>query len=393
MSARKGSKIVLGLVTFVLLLSMVSCAPAATPAPAATSAPAQPTADTSPIVIAVAAPMTGDAADYGLQETRGIQIALDEINAKGGVNGRQLTFKTFDDKCDPQEAASVAQKIVSDPSIFVVLGHICSSTTLAAGPIYDAAGITELTVNSTNPKVTEQGWTHLFRSTPTDATQGISIVDYVTSKLNLKKIGILSATEDYGAGLREAAKSEIQKVGATLVADETFISGQDKDFNAQLTKIDQAKPDVFLAFGHYADLGLILKQRMSTGLANVKTIIPAAGYQQDMINLAGPGAEGVIIAVFYSNAKQTPENLAFVKKVADKYNAKPGEQTPWGYDGAYILAQAIGMGCTKETLSDCMKKVDYNGLTGHVAFDEKGQVLPMLGDFEVIKNGAFTVMQ
>jgi branched-chain amino acid transport system substrate-binding protein len=132
--------------------------------------------------------------------------------------------------------------------------------------------------------------------------------------------------------------AQAAKDGATIVADETFISGQDKDFSAMLTKIAQTKPDVLLVFGHYADDGLILKQRMDTDLANTPVVVPAAATQQDFIDLAGGGAEGAYVAVFYNLTKDTPQNQEFLKKVAEKFDgAKPGEQVPWGYDGFISL--------------------------------------------------------
>ncbi len=385
----------------IALTFLAACTPAATATPIAVTVEApttasvesptlQPTASTEPLVIGVAAPMTGSSADYGLQVTRGIQLAMDEINAKGGVNGQTLTMKVCDDQCDPQQAAACAQKLASDTTVFAVLGHICSSCTLAGGPIYEAAGMTVMTVNSSNPTITEQGWTHMFRSTPTDAQQGVAIVDFATKNLGLSKIAIIYSNDDYGLGLKETVTTEITKVGASTVATETFITGQDKDFSPQLTKIAQANPEVLLILGQYAEDGLIAKQRVAAGLGDIPIILPAGAQHQEFITLGGEGAEGAYVAVFYNLSKDTPENQALIQKVADNYDgAQPGEQVPWGYDGVYIFAQAIEMGATKETMPEFLHKVDYAGLTGHIAFDEKGQVLPMSGDIEVVENGQF----
>ncbi len=386
MIKQKRVTILLISVTLFVSVLLVACGPAATSAaPVATEA-----VSAEPLVIGVAAPMTGSNADYGIQVTRGIQLAMDEINAKGGVNGQTLTMKVCDDQCDPQQAAACAQKFASDPTIFAVLGHICSSCTLAGGPIYDGAGLTVMTVNSSNPTITEQGWTHMFRSTPTDAQQGVALVDFATKNLGAKNIGMIYSNDDYGLGLKQSATAEITKVGATLVATETFITGQDKDFSAQLTKIAQAKPDVLFILGQYAEDGLIAKQRVAAGLGNIPIVLPAGAQHQEFITLGGAGAEGAYVAVFYNLAKDTPENQQLIQKTSAKYNGeKPGEQVPWGYDGVYIFAQAIGMGATKETMPEFLHKVDYKGLTGEIKFDEKNQVLPMAGDIEVVKDGQF----
>lgn len=382
------------LMALVLIAGMIAaCAPAAPVAPAATeAAPAQPVApvaDTSPIIIGVVAPMTGDLGDFGTQVTRGIQMAMDEINAKGGLNGRKLEYKVCDDQCNPQMAASCAQKMVADPEIFAVIGHICSSCTLAGGPIYDAGGLTAMTVNSSNPKITEQGWKHMFRSTPTDAQQGGAMVSFAADQLGAKTIAMIYSNDDYGMGLADSAKAEMEKLGIKLVAEETFITGQDKDFSAQLTKIAQAKPDVLFDMGQYAEAGLVAKQRVAAGLGDIPLVVPAAAQHQEFIELGGEGAEGAYIAVFYNLTKDTPQNNELVKKVVDKYGEKPGEQVPWGYDGVYIFAQAILAGATKETMPQFLSKVVWEGVTGTIKFDEKNQVIGLQGDINVVVNGEF----
>jgi branched-chain amino acid transport system substrate-binding protein len=380
MFKNKGKTLFFVVVTIVILA--FSACTSQTPAPA-------PAADTSPIILGVVAPMTGDLGDFGTQVTRGIQMAMDEINEKGGINGRNLEMKVCDDLCNPQQAAACAQKMVADNEIFAVLGHICSSATLAGGPIYDAAGLTVMTVNSSNPKITEQGWKHMFRSTPTDAQQGAAMVSFVVNELGLKKIAMIYSNDDYGMGLAESAKGEIAKVGATLVGEETFITGQDKDFSAQLTKLAQAQPEVLFDMGQYAEAGMIAKQRMAAGLGSIPLVAPAAAQHQEFIDLGGEGAEGAYVAVFYNLTKDTPQNTELVNKVVEKYGSKPGEQVPWGYDGVYIFAQAIEAGATKETMPEFLSKVDYQGVTGHITFDEKNQVQGMEGDIEIIKNQEF----
>jgi branched-chain amino acid transport system substrate-binding protein len=392
MSVNKSIARLVGLMLVVLII-LAGCTPAAAPQPAApaasVAAPAAPTADTSPIIIGMVAPMTGDLADFGTQVEHGIRLAMDEINAKGGINGRKLDLKICDDQCNPQQAASCAQKMVNDPTIFAVLGHICSSCTLAGGPIYNAAGMTVMTVNSSNPKITEQGWKYVFRSTPTDAQQGAAMVVFATQKLGAKKIAMIYSNDDYGMGLAESAKGEIAKSGASVVAEETFITGQDKDFSSQLTKIAQSKPDVLFDMGQYAEVGLIAKQRVAAGLGDIPLVVPAAAQHQEFIDLGGAGAEGAFLAVFYDLAKQTPQNLELVKKIQDKYGEKPGEQVPWGYDGVYIFAQAIAAGATKQTMPQFLSKVVYDGVTGHIVFDDHNQVVGMVGDIDVVQNGQF----
>jgi len=286
-------------------------------------------------------------------------------------------------------AAACAQKMVADPDVFAVIGHICSSATLAGGPIYDAGGLTAMTVNSSNPKITEQGWKHMFRSTPTDAQQGGAMVSFAAEQLGAKTIAMIYSNDDYGMGLADSAKAEMDKRGIKLAAEETFITGQDKDFSAQLTKIAKEQPDVLFDMGQYAEAGMIAKQRVAAGLGDIPLVVPAAAQHQEFIELGGEGAEGAYIAVFYNLTKDTPMNNELVKKVVDKYGEKPGEQVPWGYDGVYIFAQAIMAGATKETMPEFLSKVVWEGVTGTIKFDEKNQVVGMVGDINVVVNGEF----
>ncbi len=390
----KGKKLLIVLLMVGIVagcMAAPTAAPTSAPQAAPTAAPAtaQPATTGEPIIIGVVAPMTGDLGDFGTQVMRGIQMAMDEINAKGGINGRMLQPKACDDQCNPQQAAACAQKMANDPTIFAVLGHICSSCTLAGGPIYETAGLTAMTVNSSNPKITEQGWKHVFRSTPTDTQQGAAMVDFVVKTLGLKKIGMIYSNDDYGMGLAASAKDEVTKLGAEIVAEETFITGQDKDFSAQLTKIARAQPEVLFDMGQYAEAGLVAKQRVAAGLGSIPMVAPAAAQHQEFIDLGGAGVEGAYVAVFYDLTKTTELNQALVKKTRDKFGEDPGEQVPWGYDGVYIFAQAIQAGATKETMPEYLSKVDYQGVTGHITFDAKNQVQGMEGDIEIIKDGKF----
>ena len=171
-------------VTLSLLLAIAAVAAGCAPSVAPTPAVAE------PIKIAVVGPMTGDAADYGHWLQRGTFLAAEEINKAGGVGGRKIELVLFDDLCQPAEAVMAGHRIAADESLFAVIGHVCSSATLAAGPIYDAAGLTVVTGSSTNPLVTEQGWTHLFRTITSDADQGPEI-----AKLGIEERALLELAD------------------------------------------------------------------------------------------------------------------------------------------------------------------------------------------------------
>jgi branched-chain amino acid transport system substrate-binding protein len=369
-------------------LMIVSCGNVATP----TTAPT-PTAVTStePYIFGMVAPMTGDAAEYGTQLKRGVQLAVDEINAAGGIKGRKVELDICDDKCDPYEASLCAQKMVANKNIFAVIGHVCSSCTLAAGPIYDSAGLTDMTVSSTNPEVTKKGWTHVFRTIANDGVQGPLIAQLAVTTLGKSKVAIIYANNDYGVGLKDATEPAITALGAKVVDVETFAPGVDKDFSAQLTKIAQAQPDTLILLTDYSEGGLIAKQRMAAGLDKIDVIASGGNSHQSFIDLGGAGAEGVFFLNYFDANNPNPLVQAFVAKYVALYNEKPAtEIAPYGYEAPYIYKMAIEAGATKTTLPDVLHTIKYVGVTGTTQFGADGDVLNKGQFILIIKDGKFT---
>jgi branched-chain amino acid transport system substrate-binding protein len=374
-------------------LMIVSCASAATPttAPVATQAPTAASSSNEPIIFGMAAPMTGDAAEYGTQLKRGVGMAVDEINAAGGINGRQVTLDICDDKCDPYEASLCAQKFVADKNIFAVIGHVCSSCTLAAGPIYDKAGLTAMTVSSTNPEVTKKGWTYIFRTIANDGKQGPLIADLAIKTLGKTKVAIIYGSNDYGKGLLDALQPAVSADGGQVVDVETYAPGVDKDFSAQLTKIAQANPDVLVLLTDYSEGGLIAKQRIAAGLGDITVIASGGNTHQEFINLGGAGAEGVFFLNYFDADNPDPLVQEFVSKYVALYNEKPAtEISAYGYEAPYIYKMAIEKGATKETLPAVLHTIKYTGVTGVTEFGPDGDVLSKGQFILVIKDGKFT---
>lgn len=366
-------------------------APAAAEAPAATEAPAAAPASTEPIVFGMAAPMTGDAGEYGTQLERGVRMAVDEINAAGGINGQQIELEICDDKCEPTEGSLCAQKLTSNENIFAVIGHVCSSCTLAAGPIYDQAKLTAMTVSSTNPEVTKKGWTHVFRTIANDGMQGPMIADLAVNTLGAAKVAIIYANNDYGKGLLDATQPAVTDLGAEVVGVETFVPGVDKDFTAQLTKIAEASPDVLVLLTDYSEGGLIVKQRMTSGLDKVKVIASGGNSHLSFIELGGEGAEGVFFLNYFDADNPDPKVQEFVKKYVALYNEKPAtEIAPYGYEAPYIYKMAIEAGATRETLPEVLHTIKYTGVTGTTEFGPDGDVLSKGQFILVIKDSQFT---
>ncbi len=400
MSRSPGKKIILSLMLlFALALLAAGCGQSPVAQPTATSPPPTKVVPSTavaapsgkPIKFGVAGPMTGSAAAYGESQLNGVKIAVTEINEAGGINGRPIEIVPGDDQCDPTQAANVAQKFVADPDIFAVIGHVCSSASLAAGPIYDQAGLTMITGSSTNPVVTEQGWTHIFRTITTDADQGPEMAKLGIDVLGLKRFAIIFANHDYGRGLRDATVPAIEARGGEVVAVETYAPGETTDFSAQLTKIAEAKPDALVLLTDYAEGGLIAGQRMQHGLENVTVIASAGNAHQEYVNLAGKdAAEGNLLVVYYNPDSDDPATVEFNKKYVARWGALPTAEIPvFNYEVVYILKEAIEKGATRETLPEVLRTIEYHGPTGVTKFDEKGQVSGKGQSVIVIHNSEF----
>jgi branched-chain amino acid transport system substrate-binding protein len=375
----------------ILIVILAGCGSAsATQPPAASAATAAPAAaSTEPYKFAVGAPMTGDVAENGKYVLEGIQTAVDEINAAGGVNGRQLAIQVFDDKCDSTEAALVASRVAADPSFFAVLGHMCSAATMAAGPIYEKAGLTFMTASSTRPDLTSQGWTHCFRTITHDAGWGPILTGILVKKLDKKTVALFYQNDDYGIGLLNSVKPELEKAGVKILVEETFRTG-DKDFSAQLAKVKQSGAEAIMLLTMYTEGALITRQRVSAGLAAIPVIASSQHQFPGFLDLAGDAAEGAIIGVAWDKWSTDPAVKALNDKWIEKFGQPCNEVNSYYYDAVYIMKQAIEEGATKETLPDVLHKIHFEGPTGVTEFQENGDIKPKMLFAMTVKDGQFT---
>jgi len=341
---------------------------------------------------AVIAPMSGDSAAYGLNLQRGTQLAADQINANGGVSGSKLILEFFDSQCLATQAANAASKIVSDPNIFGVLGDVCSVATLAALPIFNRAGISEISGDASSPNITEvvktKHYTNFARTIPSDAQVAPGMVRLATAGLHKRRLAILYGNDGFGQPLylfeKEALPSD-----AELVASETYTPATTKDFTPQLTKIAAAKPDVILIDGYYSDAGTAVSQLPRVGLGGV-TIICSPGIDHaEFIKLAGPPSEGVYVFSAYDANNTSPSNTNFVKEFRAKYNTEPNEQAAYGYELPFLMKLAIEKGATKDDLATVVRSLTFVGPSGTTKFDSNGDVLGKTGVVTRVENGAF----
>lgn len=343
-----------------------------------------------PIHVALSAPMTGNYAEYGQQFQRAIDLAVEWINAAGGVNGRPLAIVSGDSKGDPKEAAALAQKFTSDARIVAQIGDFTSTACMAAQPIYERAGMVQLSPTASHPQFAP-GSPFSFGIVGTQAGEGPFMARYAVEKLGKKKIAVLYINNDWGVATKDYFVSAAKQLGAQIIAVESFFEA-DKDFTGVLTKLRGQKPDALYVPSMYNEGALISKQREKLGWNDVTVLGPGSLYSPKLLEIGGSAVNGLhTSAVFFPNDPR-PEVQKFVKGFEAKYKATPNMFAAVAYDAANLLAATIKKaGVDRKAIRDELAKTkDFPGVTGRIAFTAQRDVVK---DYRylVIRDGQFTI--
>jgi branched-chain amino acid transport system substrate-binding protein len=322
------------------------------------------------IVVGHVASMTGDTATFGRSADQGMRMAIEEINASGGALGKPIELVTEDDRSVTEEARTAAQKLLQRDQVIALLGEVASSRSLAAAPEAQRAQRPMISPGSTNPKVTEVG-DYIFRACFIDPFQGFVMAHFAVDELKAKRLAILfDFKQDYSVGLAQFFRETAQKLGAEIVADERYTSG-DIEFRAQLTTIRAAKPDAIFVPGYYTELGLIAKQARELGI-DVPLLGGDGWDSEKTIEIGGDAVEGYYFSTHYAADSDSPRVQAFVKEFQAKYGATPDAMAALGYDAARILADALGRAGTTDgpKLRDAIAATrGFDGVTGKISMD------------------------
>ena len=283
--------------------------------------------------------LTGAEATFGQGTHNAIMLAVDEINAAGGVNNRKIRVLTEDDQSKAEEAASAVQKLISQNSVVAVLGEVASSNSLAAAPICQNAKVPMITPSSTNPAVTQKG-DYIFRMCFLDDYQGQSMARYMRQSLGLKRAAVLIDNKsDYSTGLAKYFSDAFAASGGQVVATQSYAKG-DSDFRSQLTAIKSANPDVLFVPGYYNDIGQIAIQARDLGMQ-----MPLAGgdgwESPKLIEIGGKALEGCFYSNHYFAGDPSPNVRNFVEKYRQRYSTTPDALSALAYDAARVLADAL----------------------------------------------------
>ena len=342
------------------------------------------------VKVGVAIPLTGASAEDGNAIKNGVTLAAKLANAEGGLKGKKVEVVFEDDKGDPSEAATVANKLAQDKSIVAVVGHFNSSCTLAGAPIYNQAGVVEVSPGSSAAAVTKAG-PFTFRVITTDAVQGTSLMQWAVKDLGYKNIAVLYENTDYGAGLAEVVTKAAGDLKATVVAQEAYDVGA-TDFSTLLTKVANSKADVIIIGGLYNETALIAKQKNNFGLEKMPIMGVDAIFSDALIKLAGPAANGIKLTGYFSEASTDPVAKNFIEKYNADYKKTPSTYAAYGYDAALVVFDAIkNVGTDRKAICDYLAKLkNLKGATGVNSFDENGDVIKQPLRL-VIKDGKFTI--
>ncbi len=322
------------------------------------------------IVVGHVASMTGDTATFGRSADAGIRMAVEELNAAGGVLGKKLEVVTEDDRSLTEEARTAAQKLIQRDHIVALLGEVASSRSLAAAPEAQRAKVPMISPGSTNPKVTAVG-DYIFRACFIDPFQGAVMARFAADELKAKRFAILfDFKQDYSVGLAEFFRDTVKKMGGEIVADERYTSG-DIEFRAQLTTIRAATPDAIFVPGYYTELGLIAKQARELGIT--VPLLGGDGWDSEKtLEIGGSAVEGYFFSTHYAADSDNPRVQEFVKRFTERYGATPDAMAALGYDTAGILADSLKRAGSTEgaKLRDAVAgTANFDGVTGKISID------------------------
>lgn len=332
------------------------------------------------------APLTGAVSVYGNATNNGIKIAVDEINAAGGVLGKKIKYICYDEKGDATEAVNAYNKLVQNDEVVALVGDVTSTPTLAVAQQAIQDGLPMITATGTAEAITQTG-DNIFRACFTDPFQGELMANYASKKLNAKTAAIIyNMADDYSLGLMETFEKTAKELGLKIVAKESYTTN-DVDFKSQLTKIAAQKPDVFFVPVYAQDLALIAVQAQQIGVK--AKMLGADGWDGvlEKIDKSNVGAlDGSFFSSQYSAESDDPALKKFLATYKEKNKTEANMFSVLGYDAMKMMAQAITeAGSTdSQAIVEKLAAIDYNGLTGNIKFDK---------DRNPIKQAAITTIQ
>ena len=331
------------------------------------------------------APLSGNVAVYGVECKNGIDLAVEEINAAGGVAGKKLVFICEDDEGMPDKTVNAFKKLITKDKVSIVIGSLTSGCAKAITTLAQARGVVQIAPAATSPDITDAG-NFIFRACFIDPFQGTVGGKFAAENLGAKNAAILyDLQNDYSVGLAENFKAAFTAAGGRIAAEESYAGG-DKDFNAQLTKIKNASPDVVYLPDYYGTVALVAKQLRAQGIQC--PIVGADGWD----GLVGTAGDEVLNG-YYSNhyAIDSTEDKVreYVAAFRAKYNKNPNAFAALGYDSVYMVKDAIEAAGSTDAAAvrSALEKTNGSYVTGHLTFDAKHNPVKSAVMLKIVSDG------
>ena len=349
--------------------------PASAASVAAASAPA-PASNATVVKIGHVAPVSGPLAHLGQDNENGARLAIEEISAQGlTIDGHaiHLELDTQDDAADPKKGTEAAQQLVAD-HVVAVVGHLNSGVSIPASKIYSDANVAQISGATTNPAFTQQGYKTTFRVVPTDARQGPVLATYALKTLHARKIVVVDDATLYGRGLaNEFAKAVV--AGGGHITGHEVTSEKSRDFKAILNKIKRVQPDAVMFGGMDVTGGPFAKQAAALGI-KAKILGGDGMCSTDMATLAANAAPNVVCSELGVDVSKLDKGGDFAHRYEARFHIPVQSYAPFTYDAVYVIVDAMKRANSIEApkVLAAIASTDFNGLTGHIAFDDKGDL-------------------
>ncbi|EPX61337.1 Branched-chain amino acid ABC transporter, amino acid-binding protein [Cystobacter fuscus DSM 2262] len=365
----------------VFALFSAACEKKSQPTPAGTDSQGQaaqpaPTGGTPPaadtLLLGEVSSLTGSQATFGVSTQRGVELAVKEANAAGGVKGKKLAVRVYDNQSKPEEAAQATTRLVTQDKVLVILGDVASSNSLAMAEKAQAAGVPMITPASTNPSVTEKG-DYIFRVCFIDPFQGFVMAKFARENLKLDQVAVLQDNKSaYSIGLKEVFTQKFSEMGGKVLTTESYSQG-DTDFRAQLTAIKKTKPQAIYVPGYYNDVGLVARQARELGLS--VPLLGGDGWDSEkLFELAGDALDGAYFSNHYSPQNPDERVKKFIADYTAAYGGTPDAIAALAYDSARVAIAGIekSKDLTGASIRDAIAQTkDFPGVAGTITLDEK----------------------
>lgn len=346
--------------------------------------------------LGVVCPLSGSSAVSGAIMANSVQMAVDEINEAGGINGEiQINLVEADDEAVPATSVTAVQKLVEQDKVNAVIGSQPSSCTIANMEITKAAQVPQITPASSNVTITQQGNDYIYRMTSTDATNATTLLKYASEHLGAKKFAMLYESSDFGTGGYKIVNELCGEYGLEMATAEVYNSG-DTDFSVAISKMNKEEPDFFFFWGYHTEVAMICNQMTQYGVN-----IPAIGYgfnSPELTQLGGAAVEGIVFCTAFDAANPDEKVQEFDQKYMELFGTGYDQNGPQSYDAVYLIKDAVER-CIADgedwtdgaILNEYIGSASYTGATGTTEFDENGE---MIKDLMVItiENGEHKIV-